>query len=590
MLGNRLVIGLDYGTTYTGVSFCETSDAGALEKHIEVIKDWPSRHTKIGTKEKVPSEIAYLSDGMKWGSLIPTNAQRHMWTKLELDSPQAGEAARIQRELVANTRVTLKQPVDIVADFLEQVKGHLIKNLDTQYGEELWRTLPITLVITVPAVWSDAAKARTHQAVRMAGFDNSSFPKLKRTITITEPEAAATYTIQSLRGSAQDEQFALGDGFIVCDMGGGTVDLISYIVAELNPTILEEATVGDGDQCGGSFVERGFLKWLERRLGTADFVKVAGCRSDEIPRTSMSKKLGQMVQDFVLEAKSGFCGTETSYLRLPTPLSAVDDDESRGISDGEIVITSEDMQEMFEFPLRRTYELILGQIQQARCSGKVQLKHLIMVGGFSESPYMYEKIKAFAKLNGLQAIRPANAWSAVVRGAAAKGLEGDGRKHIKNRKCRRNYGTECSRPFDAKQHKEIDAYICPFSGQKKARDQMAWGLKKGQDLSTSEVSHASTTFGQHIWVGNKRHSSIELMASDADKPATRASDKTVYTLATLDVDLSMVPEREFQLMYSPSGVACHKLEFDMEISVESTIEYSLTVNGIKYGSVNAKYH
>lgn len=32
-----------------------------------------------------------------------------------------------------------------------------------------------------------------------------------------------------------------------------------------------------------------------------------------------------------------------------------------------------------------------------------------MVGGFSESPYIYEKIKVFAEANGLQIIRPAYA-------------------------------------------------------------------------------------------------------------------------------------------------------------------------------------
>jgi hypothetical protein len=30
--------------------------------------------------------------------------------------------------------------------------------------------------------------------------------------------------------------------------------------------------------------------------------------------------------------------------------------------------------EMFEFPLRRTYELLLDQMRQARKSGKVQIK------------------------------------------------------------------------------------------------------------------------------------------------------------------------------------------------------------------------
>jgi len=207
------------------VSYAETSDTDLLEKRIEVITDWPSRHTKIGTREKVPSEVAYLPDGMQWGSLIAPNVQRHMWTKLELNNTSVGEAARIFEELSLSGSAPRKSAVEIVADFLTHVKDHLIKNLDEQYGPELWRTLPITLVVTVPAVWTDAAKDRTLQAVRRAGFNSSMFPMLKRTVTTTEPEAAAIYTIGSLRGSVQQDKMAIGDGFIVCDMGGGTVDL-----------------------------------------------------------------------------------------------------------------------------------------------------------------------------------------------------------------------------------------------------------------------------------------------------------------------------------------------------------------------------
>lgn len=166
-------------TDGSGVSFCETSDTSTLEKHIEVIKNWPSRHTKIGTKEKVQSEIAYLPEGVQWGGLIPSNVQRHMWTKLELDRPPVGEAAKISEELTLSDRPTKKQPVEIVANYLRHINDHLVKNLDDQYGAELWRTLPITLVVTVPAVWSDGAKDRTIQAVDQAGFNDIQFPKLK---------------------------------------------------------------------------------------------------------------------------------------------------------------------------------------------------------------------------------------------------------------------------------------------------------------------------------------------------------------------------------------------------------------------------
>jgi molecular chaperone DnaK (HSP70) len=148
-----------------------------------------------------------------------------MWTKLLLDDPKAGEVDKIMKELSLDNGSPSTKPVKIIAEYLAHVKAHLIKNLEIHYGKGLWQTLPITLVITVPAVWSDFAKNATLLAVRQAGFNDDELPQLKRTVLTTEPEAAAIYTIQSLRGGVQDEQFAVGDGFIVCDMGGGTVDL-----------------------------------------------------------------------------------------------------------------------------------------------------------------------------------------------------------------------------------------------------------------------------------------------------------------------------------------------------------------------------
>lgn len=154
--------------------------------------------------------------------MIPPNVQRHMWTKLDLDTPQIGEAAKILHELSLDDKEPSKQAVDIVADYLAHVKDHLVKNLDHRYGTELWKSLPITLLVTVPAVWSDRAKDRTLLAIRKAGFNDTELPMLKRTVTTTEPEAAAIHTIQALRGSVSDEQLAFGDGLIVCDMGGGS--------------------------------------------------------------------------------------------------------------------------------------------------------------------------------------------------------------------------------------------------------------------------------------------------------------------------------------------------------------------------------
>jgi hypothetical protein len=54
---------------------------------------------------------------------------------------------------------------------------------------------------------------------------------------------------------------------------------------------------------------------------------------------------------------------------------------------------------------------------------------------------------------------------------------------------------------------------------------MSWLLRKGQDLSTSELSHASHNFHQNFWVGDSRMASISLLASEGDRAAKRSTDK-----------------------------------------------------------------
>jgi len=59
---------------------------------------------------------------------------------------------------------------------------------------------------------------------------------------IKEPEAAALYTMHTLEVSLR-----IGDAFVLCDAGGGTVDLITYEVVKLEPFLeLKELVPGTG--------------------------------------------------------------------------------------------------------------------------------------------------------------------------------------------------------------------------------------------------------------------------------------------------------------------------------------------------------
>lgn len=135
--------------------------------------------------------------------------------------------------------------VDIIADYLTQVRKAVWQRLVRQYGASLLASLKKELVITVPAVWSDRAKDLTLQAVKRADF------KADIISLVPEPEAGAVYTLKCMTEGVHKEEVKVGDMFVVCDAGGGTVDLISYRIAEGAPRFkLEEAVVGSGDKCG----------------------------------------------------------------------------------------------------------------------------------------------------------------------------------------------------------------------------------------------------------------------------------------------------------------------------------------------------
>ena len=69
---HRIVVGVDFGTTFTAVAWAESSHP----EQIEVLKNWPTAGQLVG--EQVPSEIAYNDDDpddFSWGYNIDPQAR-----------------------------------------------------------------------------------------------------------------------------------------------------------------------------------------------------------------------------------------------------------------------------------------------------------------------------------------------------------------------------------------------------------------------------------------------------------------------------------------------------------------------------------
>ena len=107
-------------------------------------------------------------------------------------------------------------PTKLTTDYLAQLKQHVQNILKRKLGDTIIETTPIRYTVTVPAIWTDAAKATTKKCASEAGMGRD-------VCIISEPEAAVVHSLDAMN----PQDLKIGDNFILCDAGGGTVDLIS---------------------------------------------------------------------------------------------------------------------------------------------------------------------------------------------------------------------------------------------------------------------------------------------------------------------------------------------------------------------------
>lgn len=232
--------------TSARIAYGLTSDPS----HIKVIKEWPGRAVR-GRNDivKIPTIIKYgaIKDNnvkdvdFDWGYKVNDNAngvirgfklgldpsKREFWTEAA-GIPAEDDMVHFHEETAKVEMERLfRSTVDIVADYIGAVYQHAMAKIRKAEVAEV-AALPKEFVITVPAIWSDMAKSATLCAARDAHLD---LKLVGPGDLVTEPEAAALYALQGF----QNRGLRKGDTFVLCDAGGGTVDLISYQITSLEP-------------------------------------------------------------------------------------------------------------------------------------------------------------------------------------------------------------------------------------------------------------------------------------------------------------------------------------------------------------------
>ncbi|KAK4861131.1 hypothetical protein LT330_004047 [Penicillium expansum] len=560
----KLIVGVDFGTTFSGIAW-------GLEDcpdDIELIQTWPGGGNI--TSQKVPTLCFYDGDRMQWGyqtdqSLHPSKQEKLIQgVKLLLDESQKFRYAPAidSQEIIKSLN---KTPVKVAGDYLRKLIAHAQDVLTRRFGTAL-QTMDMEYILTVPAVWSDKGKDLNMQAAHQAGISPASLRLL------SEPEAAAVYAIRTIQPNTISE----GDCLVVCDAGGGTVDIITYRVKQTDPLRFEEATKGTGAVCGSVMLDERFDALIKGIIEKQSH--------QPIPQSTV-RAARKYWQDYI---KPGYTGPldeddicEPGYW-IPVPgvsgISNVD------LSEGHLYLDRGQVKEIFDPIVREIENLVAEQRTSVKAAG-FPTKAIILVGGLGASEYLFKRIQAAS--DGIQIMQPPNAWSAVARpsGAVIRGQEGN---QVESRVSRCSYGVKIRVKFDSSKHRaDENLQWCPYEEQWYVHNRMQWYILKGNSVAENEP--IMMTFYRTVGVGDSLVFNNPLRFCQ-ENTAPEVMDPSVPMLCDLEADLSRIPKELFTKKKNSKGKQFYHIEYDLVLTPTSaSLLFDLQFNGVSYGSVRSRY-
>lgn len=365
-----------------------------LQELVHHVVDWP------GLKERfsgVPTEITYLPGPIKtlaWGFQGAQTPPRYRWFKASLETQEeeslTAEAYRITQANDIYYPPNAPDSAEIlITDYLRCLREYVERGIVNEAPS--LSKVPIEYTIAAPPGWSDDSRSRALKCAQNAGMALGC-PQL-----VSEPQAAAVF--QSTR---EGTVFAEGNTYVLCDAGGRTVDLISFIYKA--PGCADGFfTVGPGNQgnCGSTSLNIRFEQFLKDTLSGS-------------PGWS-DKTLYTAMEHFEKVAKRKFSGEEDVVYSIPVPGMA--NNKHLNVENGFLKLHGAELRPIIGPVVDEVVSLVMRQINQTRSI----VNGVILVGGFGENPFLYNSIKLRTP-RSIPILRPPYTSSAVASGAVLMAL------------------------------------------------------------------------------------------------------------------------------------------------------------------------
>lgn len=197
---NTVIIGIDFGTTFSGVAFTWSKKID----HVEVISNWESVMHSNFDEDKAPTAISFgPKNEVRWGYNIPAADEQAKWFKLLLiDDNDLPEEVR-NSDKIRDARAYLEKhnltTIEAVALFLRHLWNHAIQHITKSVSRNLVNYSKFHIVITLPAIWPAYARGRMRDAAKQAGMLAERLAGETELTFLAEPEAAALATLADMK-------------------------------------------------------------------------------------------------------------------------------------------------------------------------------------------------------------------------------------------------------------------------------------------------------------------------------------------------------------------------------------------------------
>ncbi|CAK38332.1 uncharacterized protein An03g05720 [Aspergillus niger] len=444
----KIMVGVSYALRGLGVRGGEDDEY--------LIEKWPVNNSSEITTTKVPTILQH--DPVRWGAQViadTENCSSLFKPLLEPNFDRDNHPYAFWNSTVGHGGFSLpadKTATDVIKDYLEFVwmYSKRIISDNTRKGLDYH---PVHYTITVPGIWARETRKALEQIVKAAGLATKASDILTM---IPEPIAAAVDVFRKKANTFRGD-----DVMLVCDIGGGTIDVGSVLIRQtvFGRYIRQlEPTRGN---LGMLSVEAAFYRTMVSRFGNAFIDQDAKFIG---PSSALIRGFRNCFEKFVPEnlEERGWA------YRLPfRPVLSTSNPEYYDRRKKEIILSARDIQ-VFLDPV-------------------VDMAHVYLVGGGAENAYILRSVQRRIKNeHALDVYTPDQPQLAVVNGAGVYGLD----DVLSIHRCPQSIGFECVQQYDADRHGQPRPGLLtrdPVDGREIVTEAAIWVFDMGRTYHEGAV-------------------------------------------------------------------------------------------------------